>query len=112
MRAALAILLLSGCTTIGHVAPPADWPELEVIVHNVPHATMRNVCAKYAHWTMSPEACAEFFFGRGECHLWFSADFPPSRGILEHEYLHCEGYDHVGQSTLVDLWRRYKATRL
>lgn len=103
-------LLASGCTVVGHERVEG-WPELRIVEHHVPHQAMRERCMPYAHWSMSPEACAEFHLATGECHLWFSADFPPSREIVEHEYLHCRGFDHVGQRTMADILAGYRAAQ-
>ena len=103
--ASLAVLV-SGCTMIGHERV-AGWPELQIVEHYVPHAEMRERCAKYTGFGMSPEACAEFDFASRRCLLWFSADFPPQPWIVEHERLHCQGYDHVGMSTLRELLARH-----
>jgi hypothetical protein len=104
--AALFLLFVPGCTVVGHERV-AGWPELRIVEHHVPHHVMRERCAKYAPPMMSPEACAEFYFAQGECHLWFSADFPPPRDIIEHEYLHCQGHDHVGESVLAGILENY-----
>ena len=57
---------------------------------------------------MSPDACAEFDFVRKRCDLWFSADFPPSQAMVEHERLHCQGYDHLGMRTMAGILERYQ----
>lgn len=93
------LLLVPGCTVFGH-EKVAGWPTLEIVEHYVPHAQMRDRCAKYAPWGTVVEACAEFDLAARTCHLWFSADFPPQRFIVEHERLHCLGYDHIGSSTM------------
>jgi len=108
--ALLALGLTFGCTTIDmHTPPPPDWPDLEVLEHFVPHATMRDRCAKYTSWYASAEACMEVNFAAGTCELWFSADFPPQQFILEHERLHCTGLDHEGGPVLATAWALYKA---
>jgi hypothetical protein len=107
-RASLALLavLLSACTVIGHEQVPG-WPALEVVEHYVPEAQMRERCVKYVAFGMSPQACAEFDFARKRCDLWFSADFPPTRAMVEHERLHCRGFDHIGMGTMAGILARY-----
>jgi hypothetical protein len=109
-KAAAVALALSGCSMMidTHRAPPADWPRLTVVEHHVPHNVMRDRCAPYVGWGGAPEACAEWHFARGECHLWFSADFPPKPYIVRHERLHCLGYDHPGDDTAARAWARWK----
>lgn len=112
-RWALAVLLplvASACTTTGG-APVAGWPELAIVEHHVPHREMRERCNRYAHPLMSPEACAEFYFDQGECHIWFSSDFPPSPTIVRHEHEHCLGYEHAGEAGMRDILARYLASR-
>lgn len=105
MLIGLVVCAVKGCTAIGH-EKVAGWPALHVVEHRVPHAEMRDRCAPYAPPFAAPEACAEFHLARGECHIWLSADFPPQAWIIEHERLHCAGYDHIGSSVMHDLLRR------
>jgi hypothetical protein len=105
-HAAILILFLGGCTTIGH-QKVEGWPQLTVIEHHVPHYVMRDHCVKYAPWGSSPEACAEFNLEARTCEIWFSADFPPPPAFVTHERMHCDGYDHVGQTQMRDFLARY-----
>lgn len=105
----LLVFSLGACTTIGH-EPVEGWPKLEVIEHHVPHHVMRDHCAKYAPWGSYPEACAEFNLAEGRCDLWFSADFPPPQAFIEHERLHCAGYDHVGEENMSRLLALHNLT--
>jgi hypothetical protein len=101
-------LLLGACTTIGH-EKVAGWPKLAVYEHYVPHHEMRERCVKYTPWGMSPEACSEFNLVERRCDIWFSADFPPPKAFIEHERLHCEGYDHAGQTNMRAFLETYLA---
>ena len=96
---ALALLMLAGCTVVGHQRTEG-WPQLKVTEHYVANATMRDKCAKYVAFGVSPLACAEFNLRAGTCDIWFSADFPPPHTVIEHERMHCQGYDHIGGSTM------------
>lgn len=93
---------------IGH-EKVAGWPQLEIVENYVPNAEMRDRCVKYTGFGMSPIACAEFDFSNRKCYIWFSADFPPSRNVVEHERLHCGGYDHPGETTMAQILRRHYA---
>jgi hypothetical protein len=108
--AVLFSVFASACTTTGG-EPLPDWPELAIVEHHVSHREMRERCAKYAPPMMTPEACAEFYFVQGECHIWFSADFPPSEAIVRHEREHCRGYEHAGESGLREMLATYRASQ-
>jgi hypothetical protein len=103
----LLAMVVTACTIVGH-QHVAGWPELAVIEHYVPEAELRSRCAKYVGFGMSPQACAEFDFVSQRCDLWFSADFPPSASMVEHEHLHCQGYDHIGMGTMAEMLARYR----
>lgn len=93
--------VVKGCTTIDtHTPPPRDWPVLKQSVIYTQDAP--RICAKYAPLSI---ACAEVNFIRRTCVIYTSVDW---KHVLEHERQHCEGYDHHGESTLRDLWARYK----
>lgn len=95
----LCLGIIAGCAMIGH-EKVEGWPALEIVEHHVAHNVMRDRCAKYVGPGAFPEACAEFDFAAALCDIWFSADFPPSQSIIEHERLHCRGYDHIGSSAM------------
>lgn len=108
MKRSLIFLALVGCGAIdAHKAPPKGWPDLQVIEHFVPHAEMRDKCSKYVPWYASAEACAEWHFDKDECHIWFSKDFPPQQWVIEHERMHCAGYDHVDSTAASDAFHAY-----
>ena len=90
-------LFLSGCASISDERV-VGWPALHVIEHYVPHAIMRDRCSRYVPVFASPEACVQFRFAAGECHIWYSADFPPTDALKRHEQQHCAGYDHLGST--------------
>lgn len=105
-RRFLVVLLLAGCTTIGHEPPPADWPALRVQEDRLEVREMRDRCQRYAGWHSVADACTEINFAENWCRI--SYVYPEN---LAHERLHCAGRDHVGESTLRDAWARYKLTR-
>jgi|GEM_PF-4508337 len=50
----------------------------------------------------------------GACDIWHSRDFPPGPWAIEHERLHCRGYDHIGGNVLkraLAAWQEYLASR-
>jgi hypothetical protein len=112
MRKIFAILaaLAAGCA-MDHQRVEG-WPALRIVEHYVPHAEMRDRCVRYAGFGMSPEACAEFYLDRNECHIWLSADFPPQKFVVEHERLHCAGYDHIGSTNMAQALSRHQAGRV
>ena len=89
-----------------HQPPEADFPELVVVTHVVPQQVMLEQCA--ATNRTGPLACASVDLDTLMCTIWYSADVPPTSEIVEHEQLHCKGYDHVGESTIRDLWQKFK----
>lgn len=99
-------VLAGGCATIDH-QPVAGWPELRMVEHYVPAEEMSARCRKYVGFGSVPLACAEFDLAARRCDMWFNEGFAP-RAIVEHERLHCRGYDHVGATTMRDLLARYK----
>ena len=101
-------LLVNACTPIAHQRVEG-WPELMVVEHHVPHNEMRDRCARYVGFGEVPEACAEFDLAAKRCDIWYSADFPPQRWIVQHERLHCAGYDHAGASGMRELVRQYRS---
>lgn len=103
----ILVCAMKGCTVVGHQRVEG-WPQLKVVEHHVPHKDMRDVCQQYAPFGSPVEACAQFFFDRGECHVWFSADFPPQQWIKDHEYLHCQGFGHVGDNSMRDFLARWR----
>jgi hypothetical protein len=107
---AILLFLIGACTVVGH-QKVSGWPQLQIVEHHVPHAQMRDRCAKYTGFGMSPQACVEFYLKARQCHIWYSADFPPTRQIVEHERLHCRGYDHIGATTMQALLARYRTAQ-
>lgn len=88
----LLAIIASSCTTIDHSYKEEGWPEMKITEHYVSHKEMRDRCSKYASWWESPEACAEWNLETKTCDIWYSSDFPPSKVIIEHEQLHCQGH--------------------
>lgn len=106
----LCVFTASCSVMMGHERV-AGWPQLEVVEHYVPHSVMRDRCARYVAFGSSPEACAEFDLANRKCHIWFSADFPPQPFIVEHERLHCAGYDHQGSTNMAAYLKYWHASQ-
>ena len=101
-------LAVGACTTVDTHEKVPGWPELRVVEHYVPETAMLRRCIKYVAVGMLPLACAEFDFQGAVCHVWYSADFPPSPTVMAHERLHCQGYDHPGAKALREVLERYR----
>jgi hypothetical protein len=105
---ALATAAIAGCAGIGH-EQVEGWPRLQMVEHYVPHAQMRSRCARYVvRFGTDPRACAEFNFSAGRCDIWYSAELGPRPELIEHERLHCAGYDHPGEGAMKGMlaaWR-------
>ena len=97
---------LAACTTVGH-EKVEDWPELEIVEHRVSSAQMYDRCRKYVAFGMLPMACAEFNLATQRCDIWLVEGFAP-RPIVEHERLHCQGHDHVGETSMRDFLTNYR----
>ena len=97
----------AACTSIGH-EKVEGWPELEIFEHRVSSDEMYQRCSKYVAFGMLPMACAEFNLATRRCDIWLVKDFAP-KNIVEHERLHCLGYDHVGETAMRDFLTRYRA---
>lgn len=103
----LLAALLSACSSMDHERVEG-WPQLEIVEHRVPAETMLERCRKYAGFGSVPLACAEFNLVARRCDIWLSESFAPS-GVVEHERLHCRGYDHLGDTNMRDFLARYQA---
>jgi len=84
------------------------WPELRMVEHRVPAAQMLERCRKYVGFGAMPLACAEFNLAARRCDIWLNESFAP-RAIVEHERLHCRGYDHAGATAMREFLARYQA---
>ena len=91
---------------IGH-QKVEGWPELQVVEHRVPADEMLARCRKYAGFGGLPLACAEFNLAARRCDIWLNQSFAP-QPLVEHERLHCAGYDHVGSTNM----QRFLASHL
>jgi len=105
------ILLLAAasaaCSSVGH-EKIEGWPELTIVEHHVSAGEMYERCRKYVAFGMLPMACAEFNLATRRCDIWFIEGFAP-RSVVEHERLHCQGHDHVGETAMRDFLTRYRA---
>jgi hypothetical protein len=86
--------------------PPPDWPALAVSVHYI-HGDLAKTCGLQS--SLSPlVGCATADFNRGTCSIYLNFH---SDTVLAHELLHCQGYDHPGETTFHASWARFKRAR-
>ena len=105
------LFLAAGCS-INSGVKVRDWPYLMPVLHMVGSSDLRDRCLPHLPSFdlfmslgvgIGVEACAEFRLSTRECHIWVSSDFPPQRIVVDHEYEHCQGYDHVGASSMCSM---------
>ena len=133
--AAAAVAGMAGCTAMAYAPAPQDFPRLRVVEHHLPHAEFKDKCTpavRSGHHIAtgafalllgaspvpaaiaglvgpSVEACAQLDFARSECHVYFSADFPPAAIWVRHEReRRCRGHDNVGDRVIRDAWAAHK----
>lgn len=96
---ALLIVSAAGCSSIDRrTAPPADWPELRVVVHKSGFMA-KQACDGTIGGCAVPNFCSR------RCDVYLQFD---SKAIEDHERAHCAGYDHPGDDTMKALWAGYK----
>jgi hypothetical protein len=84
--------------------PPEDWPVLLVRVHT--RDAPAHACL---HTSVMPMlGCTVANFEKNTCDIYLKY---PHAETLEHERLHCLGYDHAGEHTLRNAWASYQARR-
>lgn len=100
-----ATVLLAGCATTIDLSrrPPADWPQLEVVVQRVSEAEVKRICANEN--LLIGYACTAVYFDTRKCFIYLASSDPE---VLAHERLHCLGYDHPGESTMRNAWTRWR----
>jgi len=101
----LLILFLGGCTTIGH-QKVEGWPQLTVIEHHVPHYVMRGPLREvravgYLAGGPAPSSTSR----RAPATSGSAPTSRRRRAFVKHERMHCEGYDHVGETQMRDFPR-------
>ena len=104
---AVLCMFLGACTVVNeHQQPPADWPTLTVVVEEHGFWETQEKCGRsVAEVVLIGPAlgCAYINFDVMMCniYLWLNS-------VLEHELLHCKGYDHYLSSDLRDYWETWK----
>lgn len=104
---AAAVLALAGCTVVNeHKLPPKDWPKLEIVIEEHGFWKTQELCNRsVAEVALIGPAlgCMWVNFNEMKCtiYLWLNS-------VLEHELLHCKGYDHYLSSELADGWENWK----
>jgi hypothetical protein len=77
-----------------------DWIALDIRYSIVPHSEFVRWCPPLT------AACAIPLFHKRECWI-VMLEYDDM--LAHHERLHCYGFDHVGESTMRDLWENYKS---
>ena len=106
---ALAVLaLLAGCATVidEHMPPPDGWPTLEMRTVYLGPVALEKKCWKYQPLYMKLLGglviqCVEANFEELTCTQYRPRDATDGDA---HEAEHCDGRDHVGESTMRDAW--------
>jgi len=70
----------------------------------------RSATSRMARATSSRETTIEPASVRSSGHIVSSTDFPPAPYVIEHERLHCQGYEHAGEHELRAILARYLAS--
>ncbi len=97
--ASLVLWMVAGCSTIDRrVAPPADWPELRVVIHQKGFMGKAE-CNGMIGGCSVPDFCLR------RCNIYLQVDLP---FVEAHERAHCAGYDHPGDDTMKRAWADYK----
>jgi hypothetical protein len=97
----------AACTVVNeHKLPPKDWPQLEIVIEQHGFWKTQELCDRsVAEVALIGPAfgCAWINFDQMKCtiYLWLNS-------VLEHELLHCKGYDHYLSSELADGWEQWK----
>jgi len=111
MRAlALALFLLFAASCAAISEPPVEgWPELQIVWHQVSQEEVHGYCAiRVGPIPVGARilGCATADFDRRECHIYVTED--AAAWVIEHERLHCLGWDHPGENTMRDGWRKWR----
>lgn len=109
----LSAWLSVGCTVINvHQEPPQDWPELEIIYNKVDFWTLQKECGTIGPMFLLFQSlgCAWIRFDEMTCNVYYYSglDSDSKVSVIEHEKMHCHGYDHIGSKTLYNAWEAYK----
>jgi hypothetical protein len=122
MRALLLILLLAGCTTVGHQRVE-NWPAFKVTEHVVPYGELMKHCGHFVPWwarvltwigtpgmPVNVMGCAVIHFDTNTCDIWIREGMDPEvhEDVVEHERQHCDGYDHEGATAFRDALARHR----
>ena len=101
-------MLLTACTTIdAHTPPPVGWPQLRVEIVDDERADkgIEKYCGTSTpfKWYMG---CAVPDFAQGICFIYVR---DRHKALIEHETMHCAGYDHHGGTSIMRVMDYWKA---
>lgn len=95
----LFCIILSACHTIDYnKLPPKEWPPLEVTEHFDASDKMPLASLGYAWIDLD----------NGTCDIYYAAQHP-FQWVQKHEKAHCQGYEHDGDDTLLNLFQIWKS---
>ena len=105
------LVLLTGCTSLVQMdlnnPPPSDWPKLEEKIAYVAVSDLPKFCGAKKD-PRHAEGCSVVNFRYETCYIYLANKDP---ALLEHERLHCKGYDHVDQPNRSrNAWEKWKAS--
>lgn len=106
----IALVLMAGCTVIGHKPPPEDWPKLQVTVRDVGFWEGNAICGNGGLMPLVWQyaACAIVYFESMTCYIYLMVTGESRELALEHERDHCAGKDHIGSTLFADAWADFK----
>ena len=98
----LLTLLLASCgMMLGLTVPgPSDWPVLESRIVKIDVGEAMRICGSYAC------VCVDFLTNRGI--IYTATD---DENVIEHEKSHLRGEDHMGDTTMRDMFEDYKRNK-
>lgn len=79
---------------------------MAVVEEKVSFDEVQEQCRRFVGWGQWPMACAVFYFQSARCHIFYAFDW-----ALEHERMHCLGYDHPGDTSMREALQRFKASQ-
>jgi hypothetical protein len=115
---AAAVLLLAGCTLIGHQPAPQGWPSDDRVKVTVVKASLWEThlaCGGSAvqfalgvWYTACAHVTLDETCSNATCVITTSTDDPAT---MEHECEHCRGRDHFGSTAFADYFKRCMNSR-
>ena len=104
----IATLMLSACSTIdAHTPAPSGWPALRIVIVDDPYADKGiEVYCSPSNLFAYHMACAVPDFAQQTCFIYARSR---DKWLIDHEKLHCAGYDHPGGSSIRKIMNYWKS---